>query len=797
MDGAATAGENGGPPSRVLAAWGLSPQVSAELLGPEYLGLVAEVAQCLAYPPKHKPPKPRPRYPNQEPTTAGGALVKEASLRLVPEEKDCLAHLRQAQGLSMPEYAGKYDLPDDLKLCIWYLMKKGWRVGKWRYKQCDLLASVANRSRDLDARLKAWAVGPSHVEMISRRVHVGLLLILVEATGWPDTGLPMAFLRGCPVTGVAANRGVFRPIYNDDPEPIFLARAKTIAEGNLAWAQDVEHKTRAMHARAISEGGQPLADLRMASTLTDKEVEKGTMLPGMTFKELQAKYGSEDGSLHARPIRRFAVHQGYKTVFEDGVAVRVPKYRAIDDAKRSRTNERWRPCETIAPPPATLPGLVALAVAQAAVEQGAPIPEMIHGVDDLAAAYRRVPVADMADTVIALWSFSHNGVRFFECPSHPFGLVASVTNFCAVPSFTCFFARAFFLACVEAYVDDFDTVDLVFPHPRRKRRTCGGDAQFYVGRLHRLLGLDFEELKHQEGCTFNDFLGVSCDLGFVNDLESPRVVFSPTERRIDNTLELLTLFETRQRLLPREAESMFGKLQFMFYALARNVGRSALQPLLFRAREIDGAGSAWTTALQEMTLFLRALLHNYPPFVIRLRPRSDQPLILYTDASSSSARSGLGFVFIDYRSISLISDALIPASILELFLRSGNTSIINLCELLAIISAFLTLGNRLRNARIIVFIDNTSALSWCIHGVSRHPEAARLTHALHLYIASLGCEVFWEYVPSAANPADLPSRAADGFSARDMNIIDGLHAHPIAMRLPTLAQIEDLASFLS
>ena len=41
-------------------------------------------------------------------------------------------------------------------------------------------------------------------------------------------------------------------------------------------------------------------------------------------------------------------------------------------------------------------------------------------------------------------------------------------------------------------------------------------------------------------------------------------------------------------------------------------------------------------------------------------------------------------------------------------------------------------------------------------------DSARLVHVFHAAVAALGCNVWIEYVPSASNVADLPSRLDEG-----------------------------------
>ena len=55
-------------------------------------------------------------------------------------------------------------------------------------------------------------------------------------------------------------------------------------------------------------------------------------------------------------------------------------------------------------------------------------------------------------------------------------------------------------------------------------------------------------------------------------------------------------------------------------------------------------------------------------------------------------------------------------------------------------------------------MDNTGALSNLIHGYASRPDCGRLVNALHLALAALQMQTWFEWVPSKENVADVPSR---------------------------------------
>ncbi len=79
-------------------------------------------------------------------------------------------------------------------------------------------------------------------------------------------------------------------------------------------------------------------------------------------------------------------------------------------------------------------------------------------------------------------------------------------------------------------------------------------------------------------------------------------------------------------------------------------------------------------------------------------------------------------------------------------------------ELLATVCAFYTLGSRLRGRAVMHWGDNTGAVATAIGGVPRFAGAAVLVCMLFLALLRLRCNVYFDWVPTAANPADWPTR---------------------------------------
>ena len=83
-------------------------------------------------------------------------------------------------------------------------------------------------------------------------------------------------------------------------------------------------------------------------------------------------------------------------------------------------------------------------------------------------------------------------------------------------------------------------------------------------------------------------------------------------------------------------------------------------------------------------------------------------------------------------------------------------------EILYAVTPYWTLGSRLAGRQVIHFIDNTSACAALVKGYAACLDSGLLVNAFHAFNVGLRADVFFEYVRSKANIADLPSRLAMG-----------------------------------
>jgi hypothetical protein len=387
---------------------------------------------------------------------------------------------------------------------------------------------------------------------------------------------------------------------------------------------------------------------------------------------------------------------------------------------------------------------VAAAFLRISDELGIPSAEMVLSLDDLWAAYRRIPNAQPEMTVVALWSVAQNRVLFFPCDGHNFGLVASVTNFSRPPALAVRIARRLLALPVSNYIDDFMLVELL---------KALGSGKRAMWSLMNTLNLSFESDKSKEPLPANVSLGVDCDLSKAHRYGDDAIfIASPKEGRCEGILASLRLAASIDYLSPAEASIIHGKLGFTLSTVYGHVGRAALQPLIQR-QHYDEKPFTFSQPMREMLRFFEALfVPRPPPRQFRLRPvRALRPLVVYTDAAFERHGSkGLGIVVFAWNSSSNRYDSFFagmetPDWLLGLFVEDRKTYICQL-ELLAAVCAATTFPELFRDAYVLHFIDNTAALSSLVHGYSTKPDMAHLANMYHLQLARLGSTVWHEWV---------------------------------------------------
>ena len=205
-----------------------------------------------------------------------------------------------------------------------------------------------------------------------------------------------------------------------------------------------------------------------------------------------------------------------------------------------------------------------------------------------------------------------------------------------------------------------------------------------------------------------------------------------------------------------------------------------------------------------MLRFFQALFQELPDLQFDFKSHKKRKVVIYTDASFDPGRNGLGFIVFDQETgEQFVCDARCPPDLMARWeavahepwpmqgsaAQEGPRTHINALELLAITAAVWTIGPAmLQDREVLFFCDNTAAMSAAVHGYARSPNLAPLSNALHLALASLRCTTWFEWVPSDANCADIPSRP-QGQAEREFYRDQGLMRWPGGMRFPSLSNL--------
>ena len=595
----------------------------------------------------------------------------------------------------------------------------------------------------------------------------------IDAVEWPDVAVVQRFVYGFPIVGDIPDSGLFRPAHR--PASLPLSAFSPVANGS--WTSSM--------AKSISRGaaaatGDDHAALLELEAVTSKEVRSGYVKGPFSSGRLDSHFGEGQW----RPDRRFGVWQG------EGDS---RKLRAIDNAKGSQKNAATTTWETIYCMTLFFVVVAASLFSSSAAAAGRTAPRLLIGLDDMRAAYRRIPVASPWFTVFAIWSFVRRRVEYYFLPGHTFGMASSVLNFNRFPHLLVAMSRTLFAVVCDHFFDDYVIVDSV---------DGGSSGQEALAFAHELVGQAVEPKKRKGMAQRNVALGQLADVSRAHDEQL--VVFSPVASRCSTVLAALRAAKLRNHLSTGEAGSIRGKLGWVLSAAYARIGRAAAQPLT--EREYSSGSTEWTRALDEMLAFFEVLLAldalgspRLPPLEIYVKRHPRPPVVVYSDAmfrrvrpdSSELWRNGRGapfsrvgfVVFAPGQPRPVVSRLVLPPWIYD-HLSQESATLIQQAELIAAVGVYRTLPHLFSNEAAIHFVDNTGALSNLIHGYASRPDCGRLVNTFHLTLAELRCRTWLEWVPSKANISDLPSRDDDDA------LLDALAAAHLGSMLDGFDEVE-------
>ena len=569
---------------------------------------------------------------------------------------------------------------------------------------------------------------------------MALFAALIRAGGWPDIEYTLCQVVGFPCVGNYRDSGLFRSV----EEPATIRPGELSNEGHI---RDIERALEAEAGRAMNDP-ERMDILRFITENTRAEASPApdSGRPAVAFGPFtKAQIDNMFGKGEWRPLLRFYLEQGLR---DDG-AIRT---RLCDNAKTSRTNEMVGVHETISSEDPTFPVLVAYLYAEIFGENRIPL---VHATDDIALAYRQLRCAHPEYTVVAIWDTIEGGVRYFTMYGHNFGLKSAVLSFNRHSQLLTWIARRWFGVCCASYFDDVDTCEPSF---------SGSSGKKVLHDIARLAGTPFAAEKDKDFATANTFLGVLADL---SDFVAGSVALKPKPGRVRKIVETLQSALSSDRLSSGLAATICGKCEYTTSSGAcGRVGRAplaALRAWQHRPGRRDDSESLPDFVKEAIKFFIQ-LLPLLPPrrFFFGRKRRKRRPIIVYTDAMYDKNRTPAGMVGVvifdpeDNESPWRFSSAAVPESIIAQF--EEREQYVGQLEVLAAVAAYTSRDAQLRGRDVIHFIDNVGAYSGLTKGYSRDVDSGRMISVFHTMNAALGANVWFEYVPSKANIADLPSR---------------------------------------
>ena len=672
------------------------------------------------------------------------ARFVESEHTLVDASLDMLGALQGAVGLGF--HRAREPVGEVLALVVQKVASAPFSVTVGLRKR--LLAVVREASfgvRPLTRDLRALV--PEFALPIAGGVDFGLVEVLVVSFDWVHKALVDCLIEGFwPVGDVPVTR-VHRPVVQ--PATEFFSR-----ESN---AKAFDDAVRILEKRAQGASAQALEDMEFVWRGALEECDKGFCEGPLSRSEVERMFRHTE--FGPRPIPSFCIWQKGKP-------------RRIDDALCSKHNALTGMWETIVCEKADLPARICAEFAKYIPLEAL---RMRLGTDDIASAYRVLVSAAPQYTIAAVWRPAAAGVKgavkYFVLRGFNFGLKSAPVHLATLMKPLVDFARKLLLVPCGEFYDDVVVVDPC---------ECGASAQTSLCSFFKLIGFPFADKKHEKMRTSNPFLGVVTNFAH---LASGWVLLQVKESRRRKLLDELKAVRDSGKLTSAQAARLRGKLFFLTTTAFFGVGRPALQA--FTARQYSSEkGAEIGPHLRQAINFFILLLQRLPPVKFPLIDSSREPLYIWTDAAWEPLKHGSGELVTaldDQGQLFYLGQADVAFVVFDpesgvwheghsevgfdvmRFMVPGKKTYIGQLEALAAACVLESLPPSLLSGREAMWwIDNLAAKYGLQKGYSKVDDSGRIINAFKVKQAELGLAIWFEYVPSAQNLADLPSRGRFG-----------------------------------
>ena len=687
----------------------------------------------------------------------GGAMLGK---QLISSDiTDTVTHMQEAVQLKHPA-SGKgggdqlYGSPfkakvqQELTAAIEYAVRHPSMAGEFDARG-EEVRRIADMLKPLSAKMRA-KYSPQHIRCTAfEPMNMAFASACTMQLGLADRDLPMRMLLGTKVAGDLPPMRAWDPRYR--PRTLGLD-FEDLPHGDFnAWLHgDI--------ARKATNGEQGATDAETVRAKTVSEIDKGLADGFFDKEDLDARWGYHGW----RACRRFSVMQG-----------EPPAPRVCDNAKENLINagsSNRDQLRLVAPDfPARMARGFADAIRGAQGSAAARKPgswSLVHGTEDVGAAYRKATTRTQRWTVIAMYNTratprpgeepNEDGycprVQYVLMPGFPFGLISSVSAWCSIATFAAHVARRMLAVTTEGYIDDFDIVGL---------EEWDNAPQMALRKCMDAIGVPFSEEKHEPMAPIRVFCGVVTDFTRVRKEGVVMVYVSQKRRKKVSAM----LNRAKSGLSPAQARSLVGKLGFTLSWAFGRVGRAGLQPLQRRA-DSESDDSFIDRPLLRSLEFLRQIVDNLPRREIRLEADYRMPVVVWSDAryeSDAGDPAQGGFVVYvppegEEAERWIACSHITPPEVVAIW--DPRHQYIGQLELYYAVAPYWTLPEVFKDRQVLHFIDNTSACAGLIKGYARALDSGLIVNAFHAFNAGLKADVYFEYIRSKANVADYPSRDA-------------------------------------
>ena len=377
-------------------------------------------------------------------------------------------------------------------------------------------------------------------------------------------------------------------------------------------------------------------------------------------------------------------------------------------------------------------------------------PELVGFCADLEGAFRQVPrlPAHGAFSLVSIWDPDRQRALLFELVALAFGQKGAVWAFNRVSrALDAIFAA---LGCVCAkYVDDY---------PAIAPREIADETVQSLRACCSLLGWRLK--KADVLLPSSGFKALGIHVRLPASIADPIFVEHWPERKAKDLSEVRSIL-SEGRCSPARMRQLRGRLAFLACQSFGRCGGFAARLLTPLAESSGGARPLTPTEVIGLRSWVSLIQIGRPRKVHTAS--GGQPVVLVTDGAVESTVT-VGAVLFDAAAGRLeFAGGEVPQPVAEMWgRRVGVEQVIGQAEIAPVALSLLLWPEVLRGRRVLIFVDNLSALGALVRGTSPSLASARLASMFWRLAAELEVEVWFDWVPGPANLADAPSRLEFG-----------------------------------